>query len=295
MFFDPNITLVLRSLMPWAGEFFKLISQLGSEYFYIGLVLIGFWAVKKRAAILLTYVLLTGMVSNYLLKLAIANPRPDSSYWYPGVEETNYSTPSNHAQLSSTLYSWFSLKIKTWWILILSIVLTFLIGISRVYLGVHYLEDVLIGWSIGIITALILYYLEKPFADWLSKYRDEYLYLMLFLIGFGMTAALTYLTPLAPGDNFGSFGGIIMGTAIGLLLEKRLVNFSAELETRPNRNVLLRLILRCVIGLIFVIGLLVVLSPFMPTADVWLRALRYTIVAVSGFFVWPLIFTRLKL
>ncbi len=295
MFFDPNITLVLRNLMPWAGEFFKLISQLGSEYFYIGLVLIGFWAVKKRAAIVLTFVIVTGMVSNYLLKLAIANPRPDSSYWYQGVEETNYSTPSNHAQLSSTMYSWFSLKIKTWWILILSIVLTFLIGISRVYLGVHYLEDVLIGWGVGIVTALILYYLEKPLVEVFSKYREEYLYLILFLIGFGMTAALTYLTPLPPGDNFGSFGGIIMGIAIGLPLEKRFVNFSAELETKPDRSLLLRLILRCIIGLIFVIGLLVVLSPFMPTADVWLRALRYTIVAVSGFFVWPLIFTKLKL
>jgi hypothetical protein len=82
-----------------------------------------------------------------------------------------------------------------------------------------------------------------------------------------------------------------MGIAIGLLLESRFVNFTVE----PVGGQKWRLVLRVVIGLVLVIATMVGLAPFLPTAQIWLRALRYALVAIVGAFVWPLIFKAAKL
>lgn len=291
MFFDPELTNVFRDILPWAGPFFSFITELGSETFYVALILIGFWAFKKKESILTAYVLLTSVVLNYFLKLAIAIERPPESYWYEGIEASNYSTPSGHSQNSATLFGWFAAKIKTWWILIISMTMIILIGLSRVYLGVHYLGDVLLGWGIGILSVVILVILEKPLSEFFSRYREEYLFIILFLFGFGGTLISTYLLPLPPNDNFGSLGGLIMGLAIALPLEKRYVGFSVEARDGQKW----RLIMRIVIGLLFVLGIMLGLSSVLPTTEVWLRAIRYMLVTLVGAFIWPFIFNRVGL
>ncbi len=292
MFFDPGFTLILRDLMPWAGEFFKLITELGSDLFYVALLLIGYWSFRKRESIVTILVLMVAVVTNYWLKVAIQNPRP-VGVLYPGYEmPENWSTPSGHAQNSSMLFGWLAIKVKTWWMLLLSIVLTALIGISRVYLGVHYLEDVLLGWGIGIVLVLILWYAEKPLGAILSKYKAEYLWFTLFLLGLFMTFIATYVVlPLPPGDNFGALGGLVMGIAVALPLEARYVQFSVE----PVDGQKWRLVLRVVLGLVIVLGVMLGLGGVLPTANVWLRALRYFLVALIGGFVWPAIFKKIKL
>ncbi len=291
MFFDPAVTEFLRDLLPWAGPLFRAITELGSELFFVGLILTGFWAYKKRASIITSYVLLVAVVSNYWLKLAIANPRPDPSYWYPGVEATNYSTPSAHAQNTSTLFGWFSIRSKKPWVIAVSIILVVLIGLSRVYLGVHYLEDVLLGWSIGIVTLLVITRLERPITEILSRYNSDYLYLFLFLFGAAATIVNTYILPLPPGDNFGALGGLIMGMAVGYPLEAKYVNF----ETAPPNEQKWRLFLRVLIGFCLVVVAMIGLSPLLPSVNVWARALRYFITVIVGVVIWPAIFKRVGL
>jgi hypothetical protein len=228
---------------------------------------------------------------NYWLKLAIANERPPEPYRYEGIEVTNYSTPSGHSQNSATLFGWFAVKIKTWWMLVISLSLIFLIGISRIYLGVHYLEDVLLGWTIGIITVVVLVIVEKPLCNFLSEVRNDYLYLMLFLFGLLATVVSSFILPLPPNDNFGALGGLIMGLAIALPLESRYVNFSVE----PLGGQKWRLVIRIILGLALVLGIMLGLSPFLPTSVVWLRAIRYILVVIVGAFLWPLIFSKLEI
>ncbi len=290
MLFDPGITDVLRNALPGLGDFFLLISQIGGELIYIALLLIGFWTYKKRESILLIYVLVISALSNYWLKFLIANDRPPSGNWYPGSDPPNYSTPSGHAQNSAALYGWFTVRVKTWWMAVVAIVLTGLIGISRVYLGVHYLGDVVLGWGIGIVIVLVFFYLENPVRGYLSRYKTENLLLVLAIIGFLLTL-IASLLPQPPNDNFGSYGGLIIGVAFGLLLEMRFVNFSIE----PHEGQKWRLVLRAVIGLILVIGLVLGLSPILPTEDIWLRMIRYCLATVVGLFIWPLIFKKVNL
>jgi membrane-associated phospholipid phosphatase len=134
--------------MPWAELFFRGISELGSDFFYMILIGVGFWVVNKRAAILTAFVLLASSTSNYLLKITFKVPRPPTTNWVPGVSVSNYSLPSGHAQNSMTIWGWLGIKIKTWWLRTLSVVLIGLIGISRVYIGVHWLGDVVAGWLV---------------------------------------------------------------------------------------------------------------------------------------------------
>jgi membrane-associated phospholipid phosphatase len=290
MWFDPTITDLLRNILPGLGIFFLWVSELGGEIFYIALLLIGYWAYNKKEAILATYILIVAVVTNYWLKVMIARERPPSSYWLTSEPPPNYSTPSGHAQNSATLYGWFAVRIKTWWMALIAVILTFLVGISRVYIGVHYIEDVLLGWGVGIITVLVLVYLEKPAREYISRYKTEHLLLVLAFIGFLMTLIAAIL-PQPPNDNFGAYGGLTMGFALALILEQRFVNFS----TSPPDGKKWRLVARVVIGLVLVIGVMVGLDPLLPKEEIWLRAFRDSLIALTGVFVWPFIFKRVNL
>ena len=290
MLFDPGIIDAIRNVLPGLGDFFLLVTQLGSDLFYIVLLLVGYWAFNKRESIILTYVLIVSILSNYWLKVIIATERPPTSYWFLGADAPNYSTPSGHSQLSASLYGWVAVRIKTWWMALLAFVLTFLIGISRIYLGVHYLGDVLIGWGLGILIVIVFYRLEKPAREFFSQYKFEHLLLSVFFIGLLMTLVAALIPP-PPNDNFGALGGLTMGLALGLALENRFVGFSVE---APNGQKW-RLVLRVVIGLTLVIGVMIGLSPILPSEDLLLRTARYFLTAMTGIFVWPLIFKKVNL
>jgi membrane-associated phospholipid phosphatase len=292
MFFDPGLTDVLRGMLPGLGNFFLIMTQFGSELIFIGILLILYWAVNKEEAVLATYVLVAAIITNYWLKYFIAKERPPVGNWYPGSagDATNYSTPSGHSQFSATLYGWFAIKSKKWWITLIAIVLIVLVGVSRIYLGVHFLEDVLLGWGLGILTVIAFYYLEKPARTYLSRYNQEHLLFGLVIIGLLM-AVVASLLPEPPNDNFGAIGGLTMGIALGLALERRFVNFAVT----PAKGQKWRLVLRVVLGLILVIAVMLGLEPFFPTENIWLRVIRYILTALSGVFVWPAIFKKINL
>ena len=290
MLFDPGITDVLRDVLPGLGDLFFLITQLGGSLFYVFALLIAFWAYNKREAIVLSLILIVSIMTEYYLKSIIANERPPASNWHPSADPPNYSTPSGHALNSTTLYGWLTVRIKKWWMVLIAVILAGLIGISRVYIGVHYLGDVLFGWGLGVVIVLLLAYLEKPVRDFLSRYNTEHLLLVLLVIGFLLTLIAAVL-PQPPNDNIGAYGGLTMGLAIGLILEMRFVNFTVE----PYEGQKWRLILRVLIGLLLVIGVMYGLAPILPTEEIWLRAIRYSLVAIIGIFVWPLIFKKANL
>ncbi len=290
MLFDPGLTDVLRNILPGLGDFFFLVTQLGGTLFYVVALLIAYWAYNKRAAIFVTYILIVSILSEYFLKVIIANDRPPASNWHPEADPPNYSTPSGHSQNSATLYGWLTAKTKTWWMALVSVIMVGLIGISRIYLGVHYLGDVLFGWALGIVIVILFVYLEKPGRDYLSRYNTEHLLLVLFVVGFLLTLIASVLPP-PPNDNLGAYGGLTMGFAIGLILEMRFVDFTTE----PAEGQKWRLIPRVLIGLIIVIGVMYGLAPILPSEEIWLRALRYSLVAITGIFVWPAIFKKAKL
>ena len=127
-------------------------------------------------------------------------------------------------------------------------------------------------------------------SQFFSRYRIEHLLLVLMALGFVMTLVAAVI-PQPPNDNFGAYGGLTIGFALGLILEKRFVNFSTDSYDGKRW----RLVARAAIGLLFVILVMVGLFPILPTEQIWLRTLRYCLIALTGVFLWPLIFTKAKL
>lgn len=109
---------------------------------------------------------------NQVLKRIVQRPRPTE---YRLIEESGYSFPSGHSMVSAAFYGFFiylifkNVKNKyIKWISIFSLsLLIILIGISRIYLGVHYTSDVMAGFVISIsylviFTSIVNDYLDKP-------------------------------------------------------------------------------------------------------------------------------------
>ena len=120
-------------------------------------LVVGFLIVdKKRSAALFVLASVAGgTLLSTILKLAFARPRPDVVPHLVAVSSASF--PSGHAMLSAVVYLTLGAllsrvegppRLKVY-ILSVAIVLTLLIGISRIYLGVHWPTDVLAGWCAG--------------------------------------------------------------------------------------------------------------------------------------------------
>jgi undecaprenyl-diphosphatase len=165
--FDKAILLALRVPgdtadpigPPWLESVMRDITALGSTVVLavITLALAGFLFISARRSLSLLLVLAVslGTLLSNTLKFILARPRPDLVAHV--VQVHTMSFPSGHAMLSAVTYltigallahdqSSFRIKI---YILSVAVFLSLMVGISRVYLGVHYPTDVLAGWAVG--------------------------------------------------------------------------------------------------------------------------------------------------
>jgi undecaprenyl-diphosphatase len=146
---------------------FQIISFFGSLMFMIILV-IAFWMAKKRkfALTFLTALISTNILV-YLLKIFIDRSRPLVYFEmiYLNILNTP-SFPSAHAAnifLFTVLLTFFN---KKYWFTILG---ALLVAFSRIYLGAHFLSDVLTGAIIGTIFAFIFYINRDNITTWIKK------------------------------------------------------------------------------------------------------------------------------
>lgn len=157
----------------WGTEIARDITALGSKTLLIIIVLsvAGFLFLKKHygqawfiiGASLLGVILMSG------LKLLFMRERPDVIPHLTAALDPSY--PSGHTLMSAVIYlslaamlSYFqksrALKIYS---ITVAIMLTFLVGVSRVYLGVHYPTDVLAGWALGFAWAAFCWIIFRYF------------------------------------------------------------------------------------------------------------------------------------
>ena len=140
----------------------KFITNFGGAIFLIILTITLFILIKNKKiglSIILNLIVITGL--NQILKNILQRPRPTE---YRLIEETGFSFPSGHSMVSMAfygyliylIYKYVKNKDLKWISIVLLSILICSIGVSRIYLGVHYTSDVLGGFLIS-LSYLIVY------------------------------------------------------------------------------------------------------------------------------------------
>lgn len=161
--FDTSIyNAIILSKTNAVTSVLKIITQFGSAEFLILITILSFVVVKnKKIPICIALNLASIGALNQILKMIVQRPRPEG---FRLIEETGYSFPSGHSMASMAFYGliiYFVFKYvknKNAKIIICTILslLVLLIGISRIYLGVHYASDVIAGFVLS-IAYLVVY------------------------------------------------------------------------------------------------------------------------------------------
>lgn len=147
----------------------------------IALSAIGFLVLRRRAleGLLLAVALAGGLALSEGLKSFFDRARPPDVYRY--AETLNPSFPSGHALLSAVLYlslgamlarATSNRKIRTY-VMAVAILVTLLVGATRVYLGVHWVTDVLGGWCIGAAWAMAFWLFERWARGAMARRRGD--------------------------------------------------------------------------------------------------------------------------
>ena len=274
---------------PALDAFFKAITFMGEEEFFLLLVPLVFWCVDFVVGARLAFAFIIGYYCNAGLKEIFAHPRPFTLDPTVGLHHgvTGYGLPSGHSQSSVVVWGVLATQFRKRWLWVVAISLMILIGFSRVYLGVHFPTDVLAGWTVGAVFLAAFVVLGPRIEDWL---KSTGLAVQLALaVGLSLVMGLIFPGPV---DKVITTIATLGGMGVGLALYGRLLSFDAGGSTwlRVKR------FLVGVVGLAFVyFGLKIAFpgegEPFYTA----MRLVRYGLVGVWVTFGAPWLFVRLKL
>lgn len=161
--FDRPVMLWLHSVSTsWLTAMMQAVTDLG------GLVVVPVAAIAvavtmwrrglRRKAVFLAAAVIGSTLLNAALKALFQRARPD--YWEHLVAENSYSFPSGHAMASMSLAA--ALIVVAWrtrwrWATVTTgAVYVVAVGVSRMYLGVHYPSDVLAGWAVAALWVVVV-------------------------------------------------------------------------------------------------------------------------------------------
>lgn len=262
---------------------FKSFSALGYGGFLLLFVPIGYWIFSKKTFARVGLWLLLSVLLNAYLKDLFQDPRPDPIFQLDPHVGQSYGFPSGHAQIAVVIWFWIAWQARKRSVWILSSILVIGICFSRLYLGVHDVEDVLGGMGIGLLSLLIFISLTTKKFEWLHNLNTLWQVFSIILI-----EAFFFLT--WPGKLQGRLIGLgvfLIGFWIVVGIDRKRVFF----QKHPDWW---RVIVSGVIGLI----VLIALRKGLGMLEIGRMDIVLTRALISGIYMialTPLIFQLLKL
>jgi membrane-associated phospholipid phosphatase len=317
------IILWVQSWGSWLAAPMQFFSFLGTEQFFLIATPAIYWCWNARLGLRLGIFLFISVSVNLALKLFIHGPRP---YWIDThvnamAAESSFGPPSGHAQTAVVYWGTLAAGIARRWAWALAMFIMLMVGLSRIYLGVHFPTDVLAGWVVGGLLLFTLLKLEPRVVAWMARRSPgsqiaAVLIASLGLILLGVIPRLllsrlsSWELPIEwvenaarafPGEEpidplalsgIITAAGALFGLASGAIWLKTRGGFDAH---GSGGQLILRYLLGLVGILVFWFGLGQVFPGGESLLNLALRFLRYTLVGfwVSG--LAPLLFVRLRL
>jgi len=271
---------------PALDTFFRAITFLGAEEFYLLLLPVLFWCVDFDLGARVGIFLLLSNYLNVCLKDLFRQPRPfdlDPSVQLAAAE--GYGLPSGHAQSAIVVWGALAAWARERWIWGAAIGLTVLICFSRIYLGVHFPTDVLAGLAIGAVSLGLYLGMERSVTKWLAGLSLGHQ----MLLALAVPLALLLLHPVK--DTAMTMGALV-GVAVGLTLTYRYVPFSAQ---GPWRQRISRFLIGGVIVVLLYGGLKMVFPGEESALYLVFRFTRFGLIGLWASLGAPWLFRLLRL
>ena len=199
---------------------FLVITNLGAEMLFIVVAAIFYWCVNKRFGYKMMNVFILGAACLEGLKNIVRRPRP---FTHEGIESVGektdgYSFPSGHSHAISNLSTQIYLKYRRRELLITGIIVSLSVAFSRLYLGQHFLTDVLTGLALGVCFATLFSMLFELLGD-----REEYVVLGAFPACIIIETVLVLTGAAATTGPVQDVIGAYAALSLGYFIEKRYV------------------------------------------------------------------------
>ena len=234
--------------------FFLFITEFGDELAFFVISAILYWTINKKFAYRFMMIFLTSVSLNAVFKHIIIRPRPFVAYPDQvisiGDPTHGYSMPSGHAQnggITALLLNERFGHLRKW-VTPFLVVMALLVALSRIYLGQHYLTDVIAGLGV----AALIY---VAFIKLSSKFQLTFKQLMMIMI-----PILLVLLIFIQDKNLYISAAALIGLSVGYHIEIKTINYNIK-------NTLLIHILKVVIGLVVALGLKEGLKFVLPYPD----------------------------
>lgn len=214
--------------------------------FYVVFIGAIYWMFDKRLGMRMLFALIAIGLVTLAFKDILARPRPyeilDSGI-IPLVNEHTYGIPSGHAAMPLVIWGYFAYWMKRRSITISVIIFVMLMGLSRMYLGVHFPQDVMGGWLLGGVLLWLYITFVEQIVTWWQKQS--------ILIQLGLPIAVGILSMLFFINNVDglAFIGLMVGAGVAVVVESRYVHFT-------HTDNLMRRSAQFIIGIIIAIAIL---------------------------------------
>jgi membrane-associated phospholipid phosphatase len=260
--------------------FFAAVTLLGGHEVIAIVIALALWLSGRQLAYALLGIVLLTLVTDMLLWQVVNVPRPSGPELYIYTEAPVSSFPSGHTVVATT--AWGLLAVFGRIPKLAAVVMVIVVMLSRLYLGMHYVGDVLGGALVGLVLLTIYVRLWPSVTRW-SAHRS---FRFFMILGLGIALATLPFT-LVTARAWLAFGGAL-GIAVGLPLEYRYVRYT------PGSPPLHRQALKVLLGL-GIAGVLLVGRSWLGWSTPIVGAAVFAVVALWLALGAPLLFTWLGL
>jgi len=278
--FSENINIFLQSFgTPIVDEFFIAITNSGSHPVYFILASIIFWCFSKKTGIRAMYVFLFSAFIAIFVKNILVMPRPPENLHK--IEVDGFGFPSAHAQVSAGFWGYLGGITRDQKMILIGTTAVILVSLSRVYLGVHYIGDVMAGILFGILIAVISLKAESwSFIRNMTPAKKYRIAVMLpaILMIFAAVSEINL-------EQLLELGAIMVSSGLGYLLEEERIGLE---DVKNNRQRLKR----AISGLLLVAFVYIIFYPI--SGFVFLDGIKYAALGFTATFVAPWIFVMME-